>query len=368
MKASGKRIAILSKLPPPYMGTSIWSEILLRSNLREHFNLHHIDTKVTESLQAISEVGLLKSIQYARLYSRVHKILSKVEPDLTLIPFSQSTIGFLKDSILVLIASVHSKKIIFQLHGSNFKNWVNSSSAITRRYVRFILTKGAGVIVLGNKLKYLFKDFFSDELVFAIPNGADYDFPLRVENQEKMTLMYLGNLQPSKGIEDIVDALSLLDGRAKKKVILKVVGAWRDNETRLACLQNVKSSSLPVVFIQPLYGLDKLQQLINADIFLFTPRAPEGHPWVIVEAMAAGLPIISTDQGAIAESVIDGVNGFIVEKRNPQQIAERLKILIEDPELRRKMGRESRRLYEENFTEEKMVVRLAAVFDKVLSE
>ena len=83
--------------------------------------------------------------------------------------------------------------------------------------------------------------------------------------------------------------------------------------------------------------------------------------------MAAGLPIISTDQGAITESVIDGVNGFIVKKQNPQQIAEKIKILIEKSELRLKMGNESRRLYEENFTEEKMVERLTQAFNAVLS-
>ena len=63
---------------------------------------------------------------------------------------------------------------------------------------------------------------------------------------------------------------------------------------------------------------------------------------------------------------LDGVNGFIVAKRNPEAIAEKLKLLIEDRALCQKMGRESRRLYEEKFTEEKMVERLTAVFDQVM--
>jgi glycosyltransferase involved in cell wall biosynthesis len=94
---------------------------------------------------------------------------------------------------------------------------------------------------------------------------------------------------------------------------------------------------------------------------------PEGHPWVLVEAMAAGLPIISTDQGAITESVIDGVNGFIVDSNNPLQIAEKLEYLMDHPEIREKMGKESRRLYEENFTEEKMIEKLKDVFNTVLN-
>ena len=87
---------------------------------------------------------------------------------------------------------------------------------------------------------------------------------------------------------------------------------------------------------------------------------------MIVEAMAAGLPIVSTAQGAIPESVIDGVNGFIVEPENPGQISEKLRYLLENHEARKRMGQASRRLYEENFTEEKMVKRLRLCFDSVL--
>ena len=84
----------------------------------------------------------------------------------------------------------------------------------------------------------------------------------------------------------------------------------------------------------------------------------EGHPWVIVEAMASGLPIITTDQGCIKESVIDGENGFIIPKRDPDSIAEKIIHLIEQPELRERMGKKSRQLYEANLTEEHFVQRM----------
>ena len=85
-----------------------------------------------------------------------------------------------------------------------------------------------------------------------------------------------------------------------------------------------------------------------------------------IEAMGAGLPIVSTDRGAITESVIDGKNGFIVGQKNPLQIAEKIKYLINNPEQRKKMGEESRRLYLENFTEDKMIARLSQTFNVVL--
>jgi glycosyltransferase involved in cell wall biosynthesis len=122
-----------------------------------------------------------------------------------------------------------------------------------------------------------------------------------------------------------------------------------------------------VIFYPPASGKDKLAHFEKADVFVFTPREPEGHPWVIVEAMAAGLPIISTNQGAIIESVRDNQNGFIVEVRNPQMIAARLEELINNKSLRERMGKTSRTLYENNFTEEKMVEKLSGIFEQVLA-
>jgi glycosyltransferase involved in cell wall biosynthesis len=64
--------------------------------------------------------------------------------------------------------------------------------------------------------------------------------------------------------------------------------------------------------------------------------------------------------------VIAGKNGFLVEPKNPGQVAEKIDYLVSHPETRRQMGEESRKLYRENFTEEKMVERLRAAFQEIL--
>jgi glycosyltransferase involved in cell wall biosynthesis len=116
------------------------------------------------------------------------------------------------------------------------------------------------------------------------------------------------------------------------------------------------------------HPISKFDLLSDADIFLFPPREPEGHPWVIIEAMAASLPIISTDQGAIIESVIDGSNGFIVPPFQPDIIADKIKLLVSDPILRKKMGAESLNYYKKEFTEERMVEKLTNIFNTVINK
>ena len=118
----------------------------------------------------------------------------------------------------------------------------------------------------------------------------------------------------------------------------------------------------------PLTGEDKFRLLAECDVLVFpTYYVNEGHPWVIVESMAAGLPVISTDHAVIPETVSDGENGFLVPKKDPEAIAEKVIRLIEDPELRERMGKRSREIYREKFTEEIMVEKMSSVFHKVLS-
>jgi glycosyltransferase involved in cell wall biosynthesis len=88
---------------------------------------------------------------------------------------------------------------------------------------------------------------------------------------------------------------------------------------------------------------------------------------VIVEALAAGLPIISTDMGAITESVINNFNGFIINPGNHAELAEKMKTLVSDEKQRKQMSENSHSIYFNKYTEDKMVENLGTVFNQVLS-
>jgi glycosyltransferase involved in cell wall biosynthesis len=360
------KILILGKLPPPYMGPAIATEIILKSKLRERYQLLHLDTRVNDSLVEMGRWSIKKLFRYLNLYVNMLGLILKEKPSLVLIPISQSTIGFLKDSILILIARLTGRKTIVQLRGSNFQTWQKKSSAITRAVVKFILSRTQGVIVLGENLRYLFESIFPSNKIYVCPNGGNYDLDFQLKENEKIRILYFANLQSSKGIEDVIEAIAVL----KKKTgnfILDVVGQWRSDQVKEVCIRKVKEENIPVIFHPPASGKEKLAFFEKADIFVFTPREPEGHPWVIVEAMAAGLPVISTDQGAIIESIQNGENGYIVGVRDPQMIAERLEELILNKPLRERMGKTSRALYEQKFTEDKMVENLSGIFEQVLA-
>lgn len=360
---------IIGKVPPPYYGTTVWTKTLMESSLREKFDIIFFNANLHSSISTLGKKDPRKIFSNIRLFFELSRDIKLFKPELILIPISQETIGFLKDSVFIHIAGRSKIKILVMLHGSNMLNWLKESNNFVRWYFRNTMVKAIGAIVLGHSLRYLFSDYFASENIYIVPNGADYHFPdVKRIVQSKIRIIYLGNLLPGKGIYDIIKGISLLPPDIMDRVCMDVVGSWAEKKTRIECMNMVAREKLPIVFRGPAYDTEKLDFLKNAEIFVFAPRMPEGHPYVIIEAMAAGLPIISTNQGAIPESVIDGKNGFIVETCNPKQIAEKIEFLIKHPQIREKMGRESRHLYEENFTEEKMIKRLCRVFNTVLEE
>jgi hypothetical protein len=98
-------------------------------------------------------------------------------------------------------------------------------------------------------------------------------------------------------------------------------------------------------------GAEKDQLLGSAAVLLFPPVEPEGHPRVVLEALAASLPVVTTDRGAIRETVVDGVSGFVLDEPEPQLLAQRVLTLLDDDALRAEFGSAARRAYVDRFTQ-----------------
>ncbi|MBS1636790.1 MAG: glycosyltransferase [Bacteroidetes bacterium] len=362
---SKQRVILLGKLPPPYMGPAIATGIILNSELARRFDLIFLNVKANDSIDTLGKWNLSKIFKNVGIYFNLFGLIIRHRPHLVLIPISQTSTGFVKDSVFILISKLLGRKVIVQLRGSNFKNWLASASGSVNRYVRFVLKRTQGVIVLGNNLRHLFGDFYRPEQIFVVPNGANYQVPQRNVSSDEPRILYLSNLLASKGIQDVFDALVILSQK-NVRYSADFIGEWLHDDTKAYCLDLVKRYHLPVRIHTSAESKNKFQYLANADVFVFPPRDPEGHPWSVVEAMAAGLPVISTDQGAIVESVQDGVNGFIVPPGNPAAIAEKLQTLLMDKSLREAMGKQSRSLYLNNFTEANMVENFSRTFQSVI--
>jgi glycosyltransferase involved in cell wall biosynthesis len=183
----------------------------------------------------------------------------------------------------------------------------------------------------------------------------------------KLHVIYLGTMMESKGFVDLVYAAPLVV-REVPDVEFVLVGDGRgfaeyDRVQAWVAEQRLEEH---VKFFGPKWGEEKKRALLNADVFCFPARnLHEGQPLVIIEAMSAGLPIVTTRSGA-NENTLGAEGALYARSKDPGDLARQLLLLLKDPEKRRQMGTHNRQRFVELYTVDSFAANLGAAFNRVL--
>jgi glycosyltransferase involved in cell wall biosynthesis len=158
--------------------------------------------------------------------------------------------------------------------------------------------------------------------------------------------MFASRLLKEKGVEDFVNAAKLLIHRDIKFVIVGHLD--KDNPTSVTLDDLAKWT-----FDENIewWGYkDNMEDVIKlATIVVFPSYYKEGVPKILLEAASSGRPVVTTDQPGCRDAIEDGVTGFLVPIKNPKMLAQRIEDLILHPDLLAEMGKNARKLAEENF-------------------
>ena len=111
------------------------------------------------------------------------------------------------------------------------------------------------------------------------------------------------------------------------------------------------------------YRTDVLDLLKDCHIVAFPSYYKEGLPKSLIEATAIGRPIVTTDSIGCRETVVDGYNGYLIPIKNSKALADKLQVLFDDKELRVKMGHNSRRLAERDFSIENVIEKHLKIYN-----
>ncbi len=202
-----------------------------------------------------------------------------------------------------------------------------------------------------------------------IPNGVDLsefeNLAVRRGAEGEVTVLFVGRCYSrQKGLEYLVRAVEHLPSR--QKVHLKIVGEDWGGVTGLRALARALGIEDQITFTGPLPRADVIRAYGSADIFVL-PSLFEPFGIVLLEAMAAGLPIVASRVGGIPEVVQDGATGLLVRPGDSRVLAEAIGRLISDPSLRSQMG-EAGRLRAAAFSWERLVPRILKVYDEAIME
>ena len=142
-----------------------------------------------------------------------------------------------------------------------------------------------------------------------------------------------------KGLNYLIDAVKMLTEKYPQ-IELRIMG---NGNARMKLERQVNELDLKdkVEFLGRIPREETAPRYQEASVFIL-PSLNEGMSNAMLEALASGLPIVATDAGGTKELVTDGENGYIIKMKDATHLAEKLEVLIENPELRRSMGRASR--------------------------
>jgi glycosyltransferase involved in cell wall biosynthesis len=114
------------------------------------------------------------------------------------------------------------------------------------------------------------------------------------------------------------------------------------------------------------YRTDVVDLLRSCHIMVF-PSYREGLPKSLIEACAVGRPIVTTDSAGCRDCVADGYNGYLVPVKDARALADKMEILINDEDMRLRMGKNSRQFAEENFDIKDVVQKHLEIYEEITS-
>ncbi len=382
------KVVVLGPTPPPHHGMTTFTRMLLDSpELARAYEVLHVDTSDRRGLDNMGRLDLA-NVRLALAHAwRLWRVLAREKPDVVLVQVSQNAWAYIRDATFIAVAKMSGVPVLTHLNGGGFRQFYDSAPAPVRALVRTSSRWIDGAAVLGSRLLPLYDGLITDDRLHVLANGvrdpcapdselragaavesAAPELPLspaaKAPAGDGVVVAYLGMLVESKGYLDLIEAARLSVGM-DPRMRFRFAGPWWSPEEERRARKHAEGLA-EVAFVGVVGGASKWRFLREADILaLPSYYPPEGQPQVLLEAMAAGRPVVATGRGAIPDVVVDGETGFLVPERDPVALAAALRRLARDPALRRRMGAAARARFEAHFTAARCAERLVEILDSI---
>jgi glycosyltransferase involved in cell wall biosynthesis len=358
------RILLVGQLPPPIHGSAYANAVFLKHSARRGHVVRTINTNSTRIFEVEgARFSMIKALRFLRTYLRTPLVATS---DVIYMTPGQTFYGLLKFAPFVLLARLLGKPYVLHIHGNNFGRQYRTLRGFRKRLFRHLVTSASAGIVLSPSLRQNFDDLIPADRVFVVENFAGDELRtggLPEKPANRLELAYLSNLMREKGIFDLLDALADLKRRG---IDFRARIAGNIEAGLEATLQERFSSLAPEVeYLGALQGQSKIDLLWSSNVFVLpTYYSMEGQPISILEAMATGNIIVTTNHAGIPD-IVDGSNGYLLPKREPAALAACLARIAGNigPELARVSATNVRKIAE-GFSELTFADKLLAILGR----
>lgn len=350
---SSINILFIMHMPPPVHGAAMVGKYIHDSRvINEAFDCHYINLTTARNLADIGRVGVRKIRQFVTLLRQIRKEVRRLRPQLVYVTPNACGGAFYKDFVVVEMLKRMGCQVVVHYHNKGVvtrqERWLDD-----KLYRRFF--KGLKVILLAEALYADVKKYVKRDDVYICPNGIPETLqaePAAERHNKIPHLLFLSNLLESKGVFVLLDACRILRDKGYSFVCDFVGGETAEIDAgRFAREVEERGLDRMTVYHGRKYGDEKRDFFENADVFVFpTFYHNETFGLVNLEAMEFKLPVIATDEGGIPDVIKDGENGLICKKQDAQSLSDCIACLLDNKELRVKMGEDGYRKFKKQFT------------------
>lgn len=275
---------------------------------------------------------------------------------------SSSYASFWRKSFFMALAFLADKPVIFHLHGAEFDMFLSQKcGTLARRFVICTLEKASCITVLSSQWQSWMSGIVRNPNIVRIFNPIIRTNKVLSASHNSSKVLFLGRLGQRKGIFDLLEAVARLGPDFPELELLCGGDGDADAVSRRTEALGIQDRVRLLGWVR---GPEKEALLASAGIFVL-PSYHEGLPMSILEAMAAGLPVVSTRVGGIPDAITSGKEGFLIEAGDVDALEAALRRLLANPDLAQAMGAEGLGKVAAEFDADKVIPQIEALYRKL---
>lgn len=351
------KVLLVSPIPPPVGGVATWTKQYIEWSKFNDLNVDIVDTSVVgkraEKINSKTNV-VDETRRSMRIFKSLNIKIKRFKPHIVHINTSCGKLGIIRDFLCAKISKIKKRKVVIH-YRCNIEDQIGSK--VTQKYfLRRLANIADKNIVLNSTSKRYLSLKSNTSNIILIPNFIDESFILTGSKyiRNKITnISYVGHIMKTKGVYEIIEVAKKLPG-----IVFKLAGPVADEIYKIQTPSNI-------IFMGSIAKQQVKELLSDTDIFLF-PSYSEGFANALLEAMASGLPIITTPVGA-NHDMIESSGGIFVKVGDSNGLIKAI-YELEDPSIRVEMSKWNINKVKHEYTMEKVMSKMLSLYNMIISE
>ena len=350
-----RRIVMLGSAFDVRGGVSAMARVCADHGLFERWDATYLETHCDGS-------HLAKARKAAAAWGRLMKMLAAGEVSLLHVHLN-SDASFWRKSLFVAPALAMGVPYVLQIHCGAFADFYRERCAPSaQHFVRRLLRGARAVVALSDGSREALASIDPALAATVLPNPVAIPSWRAALDAGPPTVLYLGMVKEAKGVFDLLEAWPAVRARVPDaRLVLAGIGEL--DRARAVAQQHGFADALET----PGWIVGEAKDALLRRAWVFTlPSHWEAMPMSVLEAMAAGLPVVATRVGGVPSAVADGRTGILVEPHQPEPLAAALARLLGDAGLRRSLGEAGRERAREEFSADRVVPAIESLWRSIV--